>query len=145
MISKIWSSKCWNSTQIQDWPQIIVFKMVYLLLRNVFESISIIRGRRLPPSGVTLFRGARFPLPEQFIWDKARREIHGWFSCAQGFLASVCEAEPGIISWRLIANTVRVWGRGCRGSCSPRDEARKVYRRAGGRDWVSHIGPLSKK
>ena len=41
---KKWRSNSWISTQIQDWAQNIVFEMVYLLLRTVFEITRIIGG-----------------------------------------------------------------------------------------------------
>ena len=40
-------SKSWISKQIQDWAQIIVFEMVYLLLQTVFEITRIIRGTQI--------------------------------------------------------------------------------------------------
>ena len=47
IVLKVWRSKSWISTQIQDWAQIMVFEMVYLLLRTVFEIIIIIRGTQI--------------------------------------------------------------------------------------------------
>ena len=47
IISKIWGSKSLISTQLQDCPQIMVFEMVYLLLRAVFEINRITRGTQI--------------------------------------------------------------------------------------------------
>ena len=41
------NSKSWISTQIQDWAQVIVFEMVYLLLRKVLEITRNIRGAQI--------------------------------------------------------------------------------------------------
>ena len=46
-ISKIWTSKSWISTQIQDWAQIMVLEIVYLLLRPVFEITTITTGTQI--------------------------------------------------------------------------------------------------
>ena len=47
IFSKIWMSKSLNATQIQDWGQIMVFEMVYLLVQQVFEKTTIIRGTQI--------------------------------------------------------------------------------------------------
>ena len=47
IISNNWMSKSWISTQIQDRPQILVFEMVYLFLRTVFEITRSIRGTQI--------------------------------------------------------------------------------------------------
>ena len=45
ILLKIWRSK--SSTHIQDWPQVMVFEIVYLLLQTVFEITRIIRGTQI--------------------------------------------------------------------------------------------------
>ena len=58
-IFKNMRSKSLNSTQIQDWDQIMVFEIVYLLVQQVFEKTIIIRGTQIPNYHVLLYKHVR--------------------------------------------------------------------------------------